>query len=72
MKVQVTYELTVDERIAIGLDITGQLIPCTRAGAKLWFDQNPHGLLAEKAAKVGAARDELRGEIIASLKSHGE
>ena len=72
MKVQVTYELTDDEMIAIGLDINGMLKPCTRVGAKVWFNENRHPLLVEKAVKIGAIREELTKDILIFERTDGE
>ena len=70
MKVQVTYELTDDEMIAIGLDVNGLLKPCSRTGAKLWFEDNRHPTLVTKANKIRGMREELLKGI--GIKVNGE
>ena len=67
MKVAYTFDLSLDERIAISVDVNGQLVPCTRAEAKAWLDDNPHTLLVQTATRVKQVREDLVEHVVGSL-----
>lgn len=77
MKVQVTFDLTQDELIAIGLDVNQVMAPASRTGVKMWFADNPHPTLVQKGGAIRAIREDLTAHVRTSLDmedlvSHGK
>lgn len=68
MKVQVSFDLSPDERIAIGVVESGEFKPATREEARAYLAREANAQLAVLTARVKAARRQITEEVHANLK----
>ena len=67
MKVAVTHDLSMDERIAIGVAMTGTFAPASRKDASAYIESAVTADLAGATALVKDSRIELARQIKATL-----
>lgn len=67
MKVQITADVTDDQRIALGLIDTGLFIPAKREQIRPVLEEVLSVYLADIGREVTAQKDELRRELLAKL-----